>query len=66
MMLPFQSDWPRINQFPEYFTVEKGNNYFVETSAGKKVITYSGEALQNGLPVRVKSEKELKLIIQCL
>jgi hypothetical protein len=64
MHLPL--DWPRINQFPEYFTVKKGDSYIVETGTGKKDITYSGEALLNGLPVRVKEGKDLKLIIQGL
>ena len=64
MHLPL--DWPRINQFPEYFTVEKGNSYIVKASVSNKDIPYSGEALLNGLPVRLKAGQELKLIIQGL
>ena len=36
MHLPF--DWPRINQFPEYFTVEKEKSYMVVSGSKKEKI----------------------------
>lgn len=55
-------DWPRINQFPEYFTLEKGKNYTILTSNNDLIM--NGEDLQNGLPVRIKGGNTKKLIIQ--
>jgi hypothetical protein len=43
-------DWPRINQFPEWFTVEKEKEYAVEgRPAGS-----TGRALQKGLFLRLE------------
>lgn len=64
MHLPL--DWPRINQFPEYFTAEKGKNYTVQTNISDKDIVISGENLQKGLPVKLKEGKTLKMIVQGL
>ncbi|MBK7710324.1 MAG: hypothetical protein IPJ37_04775 [Bacteroidales bacterium] len=33
MHLP--EDWPRINQFPEYFTLDKNNSYSIRENGGK-------------------------------
>ena len=49
--LPF--DWPRINQFPEWFTVEKDKTYTVRVN-GKKT-RYSGAELLEGLAVSLSS-----------
>lgn len=63
MNLPL--DWPRINQFPEYFTAEKDKSYSVSGIKNREQI-YSGEELLNGLPVKVKKGENLKLIVQGL
>jgi len=62
MHLP--ADWPRINQFPEYFTVEKEKNYSVSSNKSYLNQIISGKELQQGLPVRIKSGSTIKLIIQ--
>ena len=49
--LPF--DWPRINQFPEWFTVERDRTYIVKID-GKKT-RYSGADLSQGLSLSVKA-----------
>lgn len=61
MHLPL--DWPRINQFPEYFTVEKGKNYRIISSYNNKDIVINGGDLENGLPVKIRAGKELKIKI---
>lgn len=55
-------DWPRINQFPEYFTIETGKDYNLITEKGLKTI--QGEDLLNGLPTRIKKGETIKLLIQ--
>ena len=62
MHLPL--DWPRINQFPEYFTAEKGNNYTIINGSVKKELIKSGDELREGLDVKIKGGQELKLIVE--
>lgn len=49
--LPF--DWPRINQFPEWFTVDRDRDYIVKINGRKS--RYSGSELSKGLNVSLKS-----------
>lgn len=64
MHLPI--DWPRINQFPEYFTSEKGKSYKIIISDRSKEQIITGEELMNGLPLKIKAGTTLKVIIQTL
>lgn len=63
MNLPI--DWPRINQFPEYFTAERDRSYSI-AGLKKKELTMPGEELLKGLPVRIKKGKTYKIIVQAL
>ena len=58
MRLPI--DYPRLNQFPEWFTVDSAQQYTLDGLAGggKRV---SGKQLHDGLPVRLEAKKELRL-----
>ena len=40
-------DWARINQFPQWFSVEAGGNYMVVVNGAKK--TYTGAELRQGI-----------------
>ena len=62
MHLPI--DWPRINQFPEYFTVEKGRNYSIITEANLKDQVISGTDMENGFDIKVKKGKTIKLVVK--
>jgi hypothetical protein len=62
MNLPY--DWPRINQFPEWFTVEPAGIYtFANLSTGKKV-SCSGNELHRGIPINLDAGKGLKIIVR--
>jgi hypothetical protein len=59
-------DWPRINQFPEWFTVAAGARYRVTAPPGETGLpdrTVSGEELRRGLPVQVQPGKPLRLTV---
>jgi hypothetical protein len=56
-------DWPRINQFPEYFTVEKGKTYSIKPADSKVEMFVSGEDLRNGFQLSLEGGKTVKLII---
>jgi hypothetical protein len=61
MHLPF--DWPRINQFPEYFTIEKGKTYRIKMENSRKHIVIKGEDLQKGFPIKIKQGESIRMII---
>lgn len=61
--LHLPADWPRINQFPEYFTVEKEKNYVVKPDNSKIKMFVSGEDLRNGFQISVSGGKTAKLIV---
>ncbi|MHC4402487.1 MAG: hypothetical protein ACYTG0_22720 [Planctomycetota bacterium] len=53
-------DYPRLNQFPEWFTVDSAEQYTVEgLPGGRKQI--SGKQLHDGLAVTLDSGRELRL-----
>jgi hypothetical protein len=56
-------DWPRINQFPEYFTVEKNRNYSIAGGSSGNIQIISGKDLQNGYPIRIQKGIGIKLIV---
>jgi len=61
MHLPL--DWPRINQFPEYFTVEKDKSYSIVSEKSRKDQIITGKELQDGHPLKVKKGRTIKLIV---
>jgi len=64
MNLPI--DWPRINQFPEYFTVEKEKSYSIITDNRRGEMFVSGEDLRNGFQIKVKGGDTTNLIVRYL
>jgi hypothetical protein len=60
-------DWPRINQFPEYFTIENSKFYNIQFADGKmKSDTVIGEELLKGFPLIVRRGNTLKLIVKAI
>lgn len=56
-------DWPRINQFPEWFTVEPGVTYeLFDLTTGTRWL-YSGEDLARGVPLELEAGKEHRLVL---
>jgi len=61
MHLPI--DWPRINQFPEYFTVESGRTYVIIPENSRTELFVSGEDLRKGFQIKIKGGKTVRLIV---
>ncbi len=63
-------DWPRINQFPEWFTVAAGATYHVQPSpdgtADVAAGDVSGEELRQGLKVRLTAGHPLQFTVRPL
>jgi len=55
-------DYPRINQFPEWFTIEADKNYYIKSNFDLKSI-YSGRELESGLEINLRPGTLIKLII---
>ena len=56
-------DYPRINQFPEWFTIDPGTNYRITASNQRISATYSGKKLIEGLWLKVTSGERLVIVI---
>jgi len=59
--MPF--DYPRINQFPEWFTVENDRQYRVEMRGASRTIP--GSAL-DGLPLSLKADESVRVLVKGL
>ncbi|MBK8504948.1 MAG: hypothetical protein IPL46_23655 [Saprospiraceae bacterium] len=49
--LPF--DWPRINQFTEWFTIQTGREYQVQKMGGERLQNIYSGRLSDGLPLEI-------------
>jgi len=63
-------DWPRINQFPEWYTVSPERSYEVSLlrpgSNSRDSRVYSGEELAMGLPVELAADELLRIEVSLL
>jgi hypothetical protein len=59
MHLPF--DWPRINQFQEWFTAEKGRSYTVKINDSVSVL--KGEDLLKGIKIQMSKNESMRIDI---
>ena len=56
-------DYPRINQFQNWFSVKDSQKYQVEQS-GSKAKTYTGKQLSNGIQLVVKKGEPIYIIVR--
>ena len=56
MNLPF--NWARINQFPEWYTVESDSSYIVRDLTLNTIKSYKGLELMQGIDVVLKKDQE--------
>ena len=57
-------DYPRINQFPEWFTADPQANYRITASNPKLSDTYNGGSLLEGIPIKLRPGERLIIKIQ--
>jgi len=63
-VLHLPMDWPRINQFPEWFTVTDAHNYQMFDLNQNKEFHYSGKELSQGIEVKLKPGEEKRLVLK--
>ncbi len=56
-------DYPRLNQFPEWFTVNSQSRYTIHDVAADKRTTLTGKQLLDGMPIELKPGVEVRLIV---
>ena len=56
-------DWPRINQFPEWFTVESDQDYELNNLTIGSTARYSGKQLHNGIIIHLQPGIEQHIIV---
>ena len=57
-------DYPRINQFPEWFTVEAGRKHTVRNLAAGSETACTGKQMSEGIPVKLEAGKEARLLVK--
>lgn len=57
-------DYPRINQFPEWFTVRPQRRYLIGHAGGGQASGHAGSTLLKGIEVSVPAGRELRLVVQ--
>ncbi|NHE57382.1 hypothetical protein G9Q97_11225 [Cyclobacterium sp. GBPx2] len=56
-------DYPRINQFPEWFTISPDKKYQVNFPSGETRQTYTGKELLEGLEIDLEENQQVSLLI---
>lgn len=64
MKLPL--DYPRINQFPEWFTVEDEEKYTILSNQNQEKFTINGKELSDGLQLKLEQGVELRLLVEAI
>ncbi len=62
MHLPL--DYPRINQFPEWFVVRADANYRVHANENAKAVKQAGTELREGLPLTLAAGNEVRFVVE--
>ena len=57
-------DWPRINQFPEWFTVQGQKRYAVENLTTNSKEIYTGKHLQEGITISLQPGIQHRLSVK--
>lgn len=57
-------DYPRINQFPEWFTAESAQKYAILFSHQKAETVVTGRELQDGLPVELDAGQKVRVLVK--
>ncbi len=56
-------DWPRINQFPEWFTVRSDRQYKIADREGELLYVLSGQELNEGIELHLDPDTDLFLMV---
>ena len=62
-ILGLPADWPRINSYPEWFTVDESASYGVIDVQTGKVRRVSGAELAKGLPIELRRGDQMRLVV---
>jgi len=57
-------DWPRINQFPEWFTAKAEKRYTVLDLTANTQTTHTGKQLTEGITINLQPNTEKHLLVQ--
>jgi hypothetical protein len=62
-ILGLPADWPRINSYPEWYTVEQRRRYSVTDVGTGRRTAFDGAELAAGLPVTVQPRRPVRLVV---
>lgn len=64
MNLPL--DYPRINQFPEWFVVSNDKEYRLDFTGDNREEVLKGKILKAGIPIKIDADRFYHLLVQAL
>ena len=56
-------DWPRLNQFPEWYVADPETHYALENKTANHKEVLTGVQLAEGIPISVEAGQEIRLIV---
>jgi hypothetical protein len=59
-------DYPRINQFPEWFVVSDDTEYRLTFTGSSSAEVLTGKNLKSGFPVKFEKGRTYQLLVQAL
>jgi hypothetical protein len=62
-ILNLPADWPRINSYPEWYTVDAAARYRVHDASTGRSRVVSGADLAQGLPIALRRGERAKLVV---
>ena len=65
-ILGLPADWPRINSYPEWYTVDERLRYRVRDVASGKTRVVTGAELASGLPLALRPGGRTRLVVSIL
>jgi len=57
-------DWPRINQFPEWFTAKAERSYTLRDLTASTEKTFTGRQLSAGVPISLAAATEKRIVVR--
>jgi len=65
-ILGLPADWPRINSYPEWYTVDATARYRVLDAATGRSRIVTGAELVQGLPMELRRGEQARLVVSAV
>ena len=63
-ILNLPEDYPRINQFPEWFTLDQDATYSIQSNKEQLIGKYEGKNLKKGFALSLSSKEQCVILVK--